>query len=255
MKHFTFQQIINLVLLSVTLIHSPSVYTQNAQEIIQKADEKMRGKSSHVLMTIETIRPDWKRTMEIEAWMKGTEMSLIRIISPAKDKGILFLKKKKEVWSWYPTLERSIKLPPSMMSQSWMGTDFTNDDLVKESSVLNDYRHHIIGDTMIGERECHIIEMIPLPEAAVVWGKVIVNIDKKEFLELHSLFYDEEGKLMNIMSGFDIRNMGDRFIPTRFEMIPADKKKQKTVMRYKKIEFDIPIPESFFSIETMRNMP
>lgn len=253
--YYTLNWIVIPLLLIIIHIDAPSVIAQDAREIVRKADEKMRGKSSHVLMTIETIRPDWKRTMEIEAWMKGTEMSLIRIVSPAKDKGILFLKKKKEVWSWYPTLERSIKLPPSMMSQSWMGTDFTNDDLVKESSVLNDYRHHIIGDTLIGERECHIITMIPLPEAAVVWGKVIVYIDKKEFMELYSLFYDEEGQLMNTMNGFNIRKMGDRIIPTGFEMIPADKKNQKTVMRYKKIEFDIPIPESFFSIETMRNMP
>jgi outer membrane lipoprotein-sorting protein len=255
MNHFKLKWIINPLLFTIILIYSPSIQAQVAREIIRKADEKMRGKSSHVLITIETFRSDWKRTMEIEAWMKGTEMSLIRILSPAKEKGIIFLKKKKEVWSWYPTLERSIKLPPSMMSQSWMGTDFTNDDLVKESSVLNDYRHHIVGDTLIAERDCHIIEMIPLPETAVVWGKVIVYIDKKDFLELRSLFYDEECQLMSTMNGFDIRRMGDRIIPTGFEMIPADKKNQKTVMRYKKIEFDTPISESFFSIETMRNMP
>jgi outer membrane lipoprotein-sorting protein len=228
---------------------------QDARSIVQKADEKMRGKSSHVLMTIQTIRPGWKRSMEIEAWMKGTEMSLIRVLAPAKDKGIIFLKKKKEVWSWYPTLERSIKLPPSMMSQSWMGTDFTNDDLVKESSILNDYRHRIVGDTMISGRDCHLIEMIPVPEAAVVWGKVIVCIDKKDFIELHSRFYDEEGTLINTMNGFDVRLMNGRIIPTVFEMIPADKKNQKTEMQYKQVEFDISIPDAFFSIETMRTLP
>lgn len=255
MKDFTLKGFSCPILIIIILFDTFSILAQDAREIVRKADEKMRGKSSHLLMSIETIRQNWKRTMEIEAWMKGTEMSLIRILSPAKDKGIIFLKKKKEVWSWYPALERSIKLPPSMMSQSWMGTDFTNDDLVKESSVLNDYQHQIIGDTLIAERDCHIIEMIPLHEAAVVWGKVIVYIDKKEFLELRSLFYDEEGQLMNTMFGFDIKKMGDRVIPTGFEMIPANKKNQKTVMHYKKIEFNTPVSESFFSIETMRNMP
>jgi outer membrane lipoprotein-sorting protein len=232
-----------------------TIDAQDAKSIVKKADEQMRGKTSHVLMTIQTIRSGWKRSMEIEAWMKGSDLSLIRITAPAKDKGIVFLKKKKEVWSWYPTLERSIKLPPSMMSQSWMGTDFTNDDLVKESSVLNDYRHSIIGDTILSGRDCHIIEMTPLPESSVVWGKVIVCIDKKDFIELHSRFYDEEGMLMNIMNGFDIGVMSGRMIPTTFEMIPVEKKNQKTEMHYKKVEFDIPIPDSFFSIETMRMMP
>jgi outer membrane lipoprotein-sorting protein len=228
---------------------------QDAKAIVQKADEKMRGKSSHVWMSIQTIRPGWKRSMDIEAWMKGTDLAMIRILAPAKDKGILFLKKKKEVWCWYPSLERSIKLPPSMMSQSWMGTDFTNDDLVRESSILQDYTHRISGDTIIGGRAAHIIEMIPLPEAAVVWSKVVVCIDKKDFLELHSRFYDEDGQLINTMNSYDIKIMSERLIPTRFIMIPSDKKNQQTEMLYRQIEFNTDIKDDFFSIETMRRMP
>ncbi|MFN5335299.1 MAG: outer membrane lipoprotein-sorting protein [Bacteroidota bacterium] len=255
MNHFKLKWIINPLLFTIILIYSPSIQAQVAREIIRKADEKMRGKSSHVLITIETFRSDWKRTMEIEAWMKGTEMSLIRILSPAKEKGIIFLKKKKEVWSWYPTLERSIKLPPSMMSQSWMGTDFTNDDLVKESSILQDYSHRISGDTIIGGRPSYIIEMIPLQEAAVIWSKVVVCIDKKDFLELHSRFYDEDGKLVNTMNSYDIKTMNERLIPTRFMMTPSDKKNQQTEMLYRQIEFNININDDFFSLETMRRMP
>lgn len=237
-----------------SVIHC-TAYAQDAKTIVQKADEKMRGKSSHVWMSIQTVRPGWKRTMDIEAWMKGTDMAMIRILSPAKDKGILFLKKKKEVWCWYPSLERSIKLPPSMMTQSWMGTDFTNDDLVRESSILQDYTHHVTGDTIINGRSAHMIEMIPLPEAAVVWSKVVVCIDKKDFIELHSRFYDEDGVLINIMNSYDMKVMSERLIPTRFIMIPADKKNQHTEMLYRQIEFNIDINDDFFSIETMRRMP
>lgn len=228
---------------------------QDAKVIVQKADEKMRGESSHVWMSIQTIRPGWKRTMEIEAWMKGTELAMIRILSPAKEKGIIFLKKKKEVWCWYPSLERSIKLPPSMMSQSWMGTDFTNDDLVKESSILQDYTHRITGDTIIGDIPSYIIEMIPLPEAAVVWSKVVVCIDQKDFMELHTRFYDEDSQMVNTMNSYDIKTMSGRLIPTRFTMIPSDKKNQQTEMLYRQIEFNIDIKDDFFSIETMRRMP
>jgi outer membrane lipoprotein-sorting protein len=155
------------------------LYSQNAKEIVKRADDKMRGKTSQAEMVIKTTRPTWTREMTVKTWMKGSGYAMILILSPVKDKGTVFLKRKKEVWNWLPTLERSIKLPPSMMSQSWMGTDFTNDDLVKESSVVEDYDHSVLGDTLIFEKDCYIIQMIPKPAAAVVWGKLIVCIDKK----------------------------------------------------------------------------
>lgn len=230
------------------------LHAQTAKEIVQKADEKMRGATMQAEMIIKTIRPTWSREMQCKTWMKGNNLAMIFIVSPAKDKGIAFLKRKKEVWNWMPALERTIKLPPSMMSQSWMGTDFTNDDLVKESSIVEDYHHTITGDTIIQNRECYIIQMIPKPEAAVVWSKVIVCIDKKDFLELHSRFYDEDGKLINTMNSYDIKMMHDRIIPTRFEMIPADKKGQKTEMIYKNIQYNKPIDDGFFSTEKIKTL-
>ncbi len=214
----------------------------------------MRGKTSQSLMLIRTVRPTWTREMEMRTWMKGTTFALIKVLAPAKDRGISFLKKKKEVWNWLPSLERTIKLPPSMMSQSWMGTDFTNDDLVKESSALEDYTHTIAGDTIINGRSCYIIRFTPKPDAAVVWGKLLVSIDKKDFLELHTLFFDEDGSLLNIMNAYDIKMMGGRLIPSRLEMIPVDKKNQKTVIIYKSIVFNQPINDSFFTVENMKQL-
>ncbi|MDE3185011.1 MAG: outer membrane lipoprotein-sorting protein [Bacteroidota bacterium] len=230
------------------------LFAQNASDIVKKADEKMRGSTSQAELTIKTIRPSWTRSMEVKVWVKGNDYSMILVQSPAKDKGIVFLKRKKEVWNWMPALERTIKLPPSMMSQNWMGTDFTNDDLVKESSVVNDYDHSIVGDTVIDNRSCYIIQMIPKPEAAVVWSKLIVCIDKKDFLELHTRFYDEEGKIINIMNAYDVKTMDGRLIPTRFEMIPADKKNQKTEMTYKTIKYNRPIEDAFFTSEKMKTL-
>ncbi len=214
----------------------------------------MRGSSSIVEMTIKTTRPGWSRSMDIKAWTKGTDYSVILIQSPAKDKGVAFLKRKKEVWNWMPSLERVIKLPPSMMSQSWMGTDFTNDDLVKESSVINDYDHSIIGDTVIDNRNCYIIRMIPKPQAAVVWGKLIVCIDKRDFIELHTRFYDEDGQLINIMNAYDVKLMDGRLIPTKFEMIPADKKNHKTEMIYRNVQFNKPVDDGFFTTEKIKSL-
>lgn len=228
--------------------------SQNAREIVQKADNKMRGTTMYAEMIIKTIRPSWTREMQCKTWMKGNNLAMIYIQSPAKDKGIAFLKRNKEVWNWMPVLERTIKLPPSMMSQSWMGTDFTNDDLVKESSVVEDYDHTVMGDTIIDNRNCYIIQMIPKPAAAVVWGKVIVCIDKKDFLELHSRFYDEDGGLINTMNSYDVKMMHDRIIPTRFEMIPAGKKGEKTEMIYKNILYNQPLEDNFFNVEKMKTL-
>jgi len=227
---------------------------QNATEIIRNADKKMRGNTMQVEMVIRTVRPTWMREMQCKTWMKGNSLAMIYITAPAKDKGVVFLKRKKEVWTWVPSLERTVKLPPSMMGQNWMGTDFTNDDLVKESSMVEDYNHSITGDTIIQNRSCYIINMIPKPDAAVVWSRVIICIDKKDYLELNCRFYDEDGKLINTMNSFDVKIMDDRLIPTRFEMIPADKKGQRTEMIYKKVRYDQPIDDSFFTVEKTQSL-
>lgn len=236
------------------LIARVTAVGQSATEIVKRSDEKMRGNTSESEMIIRTTRPTWSREMSVRTWMSGTQYAMILILSPAKDKGTVFLKRKKEVWNWLPTLERSIKLPPSMMTQSWMGTDFTNDDLVKESSIVEDYDHRFLGDTTVAGRLSYIVEMIPKPEAAVVWGKIIVCIDKKDYLQLHSRFYDDEGVEVNVMNAYDIKMMDGRLIPTRMEMIPSDKKNQKTEIIYSRIQFNRPIPDNFFTMDRMRNL-
>jgi len=236
------------------LFNATSPYAQDARDIIQKANDKMRGSTLQASILIQTIRPAWIREMQVKAWTKGNHLTMILVESPAKEKGIVFLKRTKEVWNWMPALERNIKLPPSMMSQSWMGTDFTNDDLVKESSVVDDYNQKIIGDTNIDMRDCFIIQMIPKPNAPIIWSKIVVCIDKKDFLELHTRFYDEEGTLVNIMNAFDIKWMDERLIPTRFEMIPVYKKGQKTVMIYKQMIYNKAIDDNFFTLNNMKSL-
>lgn len=227
-------------------------HSQTAAEIVQQADQKMRGETSQSLISIRIIRPSWTRELRMKTWMKGRDQALLIIQSPSKEKGIAFLKRKKEVWNWIPALEKVMKLPPSMMSQSWMGTDFTNDDLVRESSVVVDYSHRMLGDTLIEERPCYMIECIPLPNTAVVWGKLKICIDKNDLMELFVAFYDEDGTLVNIMRAHDVKIMDSRMIPTRMEMIPVDKPGQRTEIIYHSILFDKPIDNSLFTLEQMR---
>jgi outer membrane lipoprotein-sorting protein len=238
MKLMTF-----LVLLAIV---ANSALAQDARKIVRQADQRVKGKTSYSKLTLRTERPTYFRELQLEAWTMGDSLSLIRILSPAKDRGTSFLRRNKEVWNWLPTIERTIKLPPSMMSQSWMGTDFTNDDLVKEASIVKDYDHRLIGSETVSGMDCHRIELIPHPEAAVVWGKIILTIEKKDYLLLKALYYDEDGELVNAMVGSDIRIMGGLRIPCRLEMSPLKKPGHKTVMTYTELRFDVPMnPENF----------
>ena len=203
-------------------------------------------------MTI--VRPDWKREITMKAWALGRQYSLILITSPARDKGSAFLKRKNEMWNWQPSIDRVIKLPPSMMLQSWMGSDFTNDDLLKESSVVNDYDHSLEQDTIINGMDCFKISMIPHEEAAVVWGKVLIYIEKENYNQLLVKYYDEDNFLVNTMILSNIRKMGDRTIPTHLEMIPADEPNNKTIIDYLDMEFNLDIKESFFSLQNMKRI-
>lgn len=225
-----------------------------AKDIVTKAENNIRGRTSMMEMTIQIVRPSWTRNMSLKSWTKGEQYSLSVITEPAKDAGTVFLKRVKEIWNWVPSIERAVKLPPSMMAQSWMGTDFTNDDLVKASSRIEDYTHKIIGDSMIEGRKCWKIEMIPLPAAAVVWGKVDIWIDQKDYLELRLEFYDEDNKLVNTMLCSDIKTMGGRTIAAKLEMIPAGKKGQETVILYNKAVFDQPLNDDLFTAQNMKKV-
>ncbi len=227
----------------------------SAKEIIQKADEVMKGvKSTRAEIIITTVRPKWSREMKMKTWSMGTKLSMILFTSPVKEKGTSFLMKDKEVWNWIPSIERTIKLPPSMMMQSFMGTDFTNDDLVKQSSIVEDYDHKIIGEATIEGRKCYKIEMIPHEDAAVVWGKILVWVSHDNYFQLKVNFYDEDEELVNKMVAYDIKKMGDKLLPAKMEITPMNKKGQKTIMEYLSIEFDVPFKENFFTVQNMKRL-
>ena len=234
----------------------PGLHAQDlsAKEIIQKADEKNRGLSSQGSITMTVIRPDWSRTITMKTWSKSRDYSLVLITAPARDKGQVFLKIKTEMWNWVPSIDKTIKIPPSMMLQSWMGSDFTNDDLVKQSSIVVDYVHKLLGKEKVRGVDCYKIEMIPLPEAAVVWGKVIMWITVSGYDQWMAEYYDEDNKLMTVSNSYDIRKMGDRDIPTRLEMVPQNKKGQKTVMQIDEMKFNTRVEETFFSQQSMKKI-
>jgi len=226
-----------------------------AKEIVAEAEDQWQGEQSSIsTMTMKIIRPTWERTIEMKNWVKGRDFALTLITAPANEKGQTFLKRFNDMWHWMPSIGRLIKLPPSMMSQGWMGSDYTNDDILKESSMVTDYRHTLLGKEQIQDISCHKIRMEPTEEAAVVWGKVIKWISVEHFNQIKSEYYDEDGELVRTEIASNIREMDNRMIPSHIEVIPADEKGQKTVLKLNKIQFNRDISDGFFSQQNMKRV-
>ena len=244
-----------LLFFSLSLL-ATTAFSQDltASEIIDKANQKAQGDYHEGEIKMSIIRPDWTREMKMKSWASGDEFSLILVTAPARDKGTAFLKRDKELWNWQPTIDRVIKMPPSMMSQSWMGSDFTNDDLVKQSSIVNDYSQDITGEAEIEGRTCWEITLIPTEEAAVVWGKVKIWVDQKDFLQLKTEFYDEDDYLVNTMFGKNIGELDGRILPRTMEIVPAEEDGHKTKIEYLSMIFDQPIKDKFYSVQNMKRV-
>lgn len=220
-------------------------------EIVSKAENKLRGKSSVATMKITTVRPKYTREMQLKSWTQNDDFSLMYIASPARDKGTVYLKRDKEIWYYLPSIERNIKMPPSMMNQSWMGTDLSNDDLVKKTSMEKDFDHELIASEEIDGIDCYHISLIPHDDAEVIWGKIEMWVDKEHFNILKQESFDEDLELVNTISASNVKEMGGEIIPSKMVFYPADKPKQKTIMEYITIQFNVKIPDYYFTTQFM----
>ncbi|MCU0369808.1 MAG: outer membrane lipoprotein-sorting protein [Bacteroidales bacterium] len=238
------------------LAGSVSSFSQEltAREIVKRAHDKANGLTSQGTTKMTIVRPDWSREIAMKSWSKGTEYYLIYITEPVKDKGQVFMKRGQDMWNWMPSINRMIKLPPSMMGQSWMGSDFTNDDLVRMNSIIDDFTHDITGSEKIDDYDCYIIDLVPKPDAAVVWGKIRLWISRTDYYELKGEYYDEDMVLVNVMTSSNIKKMGDRMLPSKMVMVPVDKPGNQTILETIDVIFDKPIDESFFSQQNMKNV-
>ncbi len=227
----------------------------SAKSIVKKSNDLLLGESSFSKMTMTIKRPEWTRTISMQSWSLGEDFYMIYITAPARDKGQVFLKRERDMWNWMPSINRVIKIPPSMMMSSWMGSDFSNDDLVKQNSIILDYTHRILGSEIIDGYDCYKIELLPLDDAPVVWGKIIMWISSKEFYQLKSEFYDDYMELVNVATSAEVKNMGDRDLPSVFRIYPANKEGQLTELRIEHQEFNIKgVNNAFFSQQNMKRI-
>ncbi|EOG7624912.1 outer membrane lipoprotein-sorting protein [Vibrio parahaemolyticus] len=236
------------------LLFTSLSYAESAFDIVQKSDQAMRGKSSYSEATMEIVRPDWTRSMTMKSWTKGTELSLVLVTAPAKDRGSASLKRHREMWNWVPSIERVIKIAPSMLSQSWMGSDFTNDDLINQSSIVVDYQHALLGNDSFEGDKVWVIEAMAKPDAPVVWNKVTLWISQSTYLQRKVEFYDEFDERVNVLTTYDVKELGGRKIATRMEMKPVDKPGNKTIFTTHQAQFDFDINDDFFSQQQMKSL-
>jgi len=237
----------------------PAPADLDASQIAHKAEDNMRSDRTFIVakMTVISPRLSRPRVVAFHSWEDTPEKkSLIRIDKPAKDKGTGFLKLHPNLWMYVPRVERTVRVPPSMMLQSWMGSDFSNDDLVRESSEIEDYEHRLLGidSGTNGEvdRRAYVLEYQPREGAAVVWGSIVAWLDAESGAPLRQDFFDEEGERLRVMRFSDFRQIGERFVPHLWSMTPLDKPGHSTSIEVEEIRFDIDFEPNIFTTRNLK---
>lgn len=234
------------------LAAAPAAAQTDPLAIIDRVDRLLRGDSSRGVATMEVVTEHWEREMTMEVWSLGTDYSLVRLRAPRRDAGTATLMAGDDIWNYLPKVDRTIKIPASMMGGAWMGSHFTNDDLVKESRLVDDFDVELAFE---GDRDGAAvweIRLTPKPEAAVVWGRIDFRIRQADSMPLWARYYDEDGELARTMEYSAFAEMGGRLVPGVMDMRPADKPEERTTFRYDELEFDVDLAPSFFSLRTLQ---
>jgi outer membrane lipoprotein-sorting protein len=213
-----------------------------AHDIIEKLDNNFRGKNIYMKLSMSITSMGHVRSMQMQSWSEGNKKSFVKITYPPKDRGITFLSLDNQMWQYVPKIERIIKIPPSMMLQNWMGSDITNDDMVKQSSIVQDYNPRIIKK----EGSIVTIELTPKPDASVVWGKVLTNIDTLTYTSVKDVFYDEESKEVRYFIYEKVKKFGEYYMPTYWRIQSSDKKENFTEITLEEVEYDTDISDQYF---------
>lgn len=240
-----------LTLAALTLLGAPALAADpTIEELLDATDDVGRGQSSVTTMQMHVKTDRYERTVTMKAWTQGEEQSLIVIQDPPKEKGVATLKVDDNIWNYLPKVDRTVKVPANMMSGSWMGSHITNDDLVKENRLADEFTAEIT-ERPEGDAGHWTIELVPKPDAPVVWGKVVVQV-RPDKIPLQVQYYDEKGALVRTMSFEDVKEMDGELMPTRMKFVPADKPGEYTEITYQEVDFDVEIPKSTFTLQALK---
>ena len=244
-----------LPLLPLLLLAPPVLATnteRDATQVVRDAIDHWRGLTSYTEMTMVIHRPDWERSMTMQAWTKGDEQSLVRVMEPKKDRGNGTLTDENSMWTFSPKINRVIKVPSSMMGQSWMGSDFSNKDIARADDIIDQYDHTIESVETIDEIPVYTIKSIPHEDAAVVWGSEVLRI-RDDHVVLEHAFYDQDGELVKTLKSLEIGEMGGRTIAMRQRMTKTDDPDEWTEIAVNAVEYELELKDSVFTLSNLRN--
>ncbi len=243
---------IKLIFYAIFLLYPVLTYAQDAKEILKKAEDAIKGETSKGDFAMKVVRPEYTREMSMKSWWDSRDdKALIEITAPPKDKGNKTLKIGDEMWNYLKNTETTMKIPPSMMMRSWNGSDLTNDDIVRESDLVEDYKTTLMFEEKIGGEMCWKLKLIPKSSAAVVWGKIYYWVRKNDFLPALIQYYDEKGRLIRTMKFRGYKMMDNRKIPAKWIVESNTKENHYTVFIYEDVEFNVDIPERIFSFRQL----
>ncbi len=238
---------------AILILSGTKAYAVTAAQLVRGNFDYMRDKASVSEVEMTVHRPDWERTTTLKVWTRGEKDSLFTVVSPAMDRGNGTLKRGREMWMYNPKINRTIKLPPSMMSQAWMGSDFSNNDLAKSDTVINDYTHRITGTEVRDGKTIYHIESIPKPEAPVVWGKITISI-RDDLIPLKETFFDEDMKPVKTLTFSDLAIIGGKLYPRVMTMQKADHPGEYTRVVYLSLAFKKSLPDRYFTLSALESL-
>lgn len=226
----------------------------DAESIVRTIDELYRSASSRARVRMRVVTPHWERTLEMRVWTGGLDKTFIRILSPRKERGVGTLRIGDEMWNYLPKVNKVIKVPPSMMMSSWMGSDFTNDDLVKEFTFVEDYRFTLLGPSDANS-DWLVLECLPKEGRPIVWSKVTLVVRARDYLPVRQKYYDDDGGVVRVLEFSEIGDLGGRRLPQTLTMVPKSEKGHRTVITYEEAEFNVDIEPQIFSLRHLRRQP
>ena len=246
------RSLLTLLTLLIWISANAETDSRDAKDIVRDALNHWRGTSSQGAMTMTIHRPDWERSMSMESWTQGEKRSLVRVTAPRKDRGNGTLMDGNNMWSFSPKINRVIKIPSSMMSQSWMGSDFSNKDISRSDEIVEQYDHTLLSENEDDGHVAYEIQSIPHEDAAVVWGIEVLVVRSDNVLIEHR-FYDQDGELVKALRTLEIGEMGGRTVAVQQRMERVDAPDEWTEIVVDSVEFDVELSDSVFTLSNLRN--
>lgn len=225
-------------------------------ELVHSLDQLYRSDDSYAEMSMHIVTPHWERILTIKAWSHGIDKTFIRILSPAREAGMASLRIGAEMWNYLPNTSSTVRIPPSMMAGSWMGSDITNNDIVREITYVNDYTYSYTTDTTLTDAQTDgvvYIELFPKSSTAVVWSSIVFAVRIEDTMPLWEKYYDSHGDLIKTVTYSDVQEMDGRTIPAQMQVIPADKEGQSTTITWSHAEFNRGLDSSIFSLSNLQS--